>query len=161
MRSNGLPSGHTDLDRSHPGLGENMLERVKAVEVLSAPLGPEIVEQETAKNVQRLSNIGEASHMVREESGQVVLLLDDGFPQKHERPGGDDVIERLPFSPNSFVGFPSALRHGAFEQAMDGRFNLAGVVDFALGRDAHEQASLNSEIARMYDSDVFSGTYCL
>ncbi len=138
MRSNGLPSGHTDLDRSHPGLGENMLERVKAVKVLSAPFGREIVEQETTKNVQRLSKIGEASRMVHEESERVILSLDDGFPQEHERPGGDDVIGRLPFSPNSFIGFPSALRHGAFEQAMDGRFNLPGVADFALGRDAHE-----------------------
>jgi len=76
--------------------------------------------------------------MVREEFGRVVLSLDDGCPQEHERPGGDDVIGRLPFSPNSFVGFLGALRHGAFEQAMDGRFNLAGVVDFAMGRDAHE-----------------------
>ncbi len=49
VRSNGLPSGHTNLDRSHLGLGENMLERVKAVEVLSAPFGPEIVEQETQR----------------------------------------------------------------------------------------------------------------
>jgi len=76
--------------------------------------------------------------MVREESERVVLSLNYVFPQEHERPGSDDVIGRLPFSPNSFVGFPSALRHGAFEHAMDGRFNLAGVVDFALGRDAHE-----------------------
>jgi len=76
--------------------------------------------------------------VVCEESRQVVLSLDDSFPHKHEWPGDDDVIRRLPFSPNSFVGLLSAVRPGAFKQAMDGRFNLVGVAYFALGRDAHE-----------------------
>ncbi len=47
MSSNGLPSGHTNLDRSHLGLGEDLLKRIVVVEVVAAPLRPEIVEEET------------------------------------------------------------------------------------------------------------------
>jgi hypothetical protein len=112
---NGLPSGHADLNRSHPGLSENLLERVVVVEVLSAPLGPKIVEQETTKDVQGLSKVGEASLVLREEAWRVVLALADSFPEEHERPGDGEVAGRLPFLPNLFVSFPSALGHGAFE----------------------------------------------
>ncbi len=35
--SNSLPSGHTDLNRRHPGLEENFLKRIPVVEVFSAP----------------------------------------------------------------------------------------------------------------------------
>jgi len=40
MSSDGLPSGHADLDRGHPSLSENLLERVLVVEVLSTPFDP-------------------------------------------------------------------------------------------------------------------------
>ncbi len=44
VRSNGLPSGHTDLNGGHPSLKENLFERILVTEVLSAPLGPEIIK---------------------------------------------------------------------------------------------------------------------
>jgi hypothetical protein len=80
VRSNGLRSGHTDLDRGNLGLREDLVKRVEAVEVPSAPLRPEIVEQETSENVQRLPRVGEAARVIREKSVQVVLWFDDSFP---------------------------------------------------------------------------------
>jgi hypothetical protein len=44
--SNGLPSGHTNFDRCHPGLKENILEGITIVEVPSAPFGPDEVKEE-------------------------------------------------------------------------------------------------------------------
>ncbi len=38
--SNSLPSGHTDLNRHHPGLKEDFLKRVPVVELFSAPFRP-------------------------------------------------------------------------------------------------------------------------
>ncbi len=38
VRSNGLRSGHTDLDRGNLGLRKDLIKRVEAVEVPSAPL---------------------------------------------------------------------------------------------------------------------------
>ncbi len=86
MRSNGLPSGHTDLNRGNPGLRKDLIKRVEAVEVPSAPLRPEIVEYETSENVQRLYRVGEAASVIREKTVQVVLSFDDSFPQQCKRP---------------------------------------------------------------------------
>jgi len=44
VRSNGLPNGHTNFDRGNLGLREDLIKKVEAVEVPSAPLRPEIVE---------------------------------------------------------------------------------------------------------------------
>ncbi len=86
VRSNGLPSGHTDLDRGNLGLREDLIKRVEVVEVPSAPLRPEIVEQETSENVQRLPRVGEAARVIREKTVRVVLSFDDSFPQHHKQP---------------------------------------------------------------------------
>jgi len=138
VSSDGLPSGHVDLNHGHPGLSEDLLERVMVVEMLSAPLGPQVVEEKTSKNVKRLPKIGETSLVVGEEIKRIVLAFIDDFPEEHERPGDVDVVERLPLFPNFFESSPGALRLRAFEKAMGGRFDLIGVADFALGGYAHE-----------------------
>jgi hypothetical protein len=43
---NGLPSGHSNLDRRHPGLKENILEGITIVKMPSAPFGPDEVKEE-------------------------------------------------------------------------------------------------------------------
>ncbi len=86
VKSNGLPSGHTDLDRGNLGLREDLIKKVEAVEVPSAPLRPEIVEQETSENVQRLPRVGETARVIREKTVRVVLSFDDNFPQQHKQP---------------------------------------------------------------------------
>ncbi len=40
VRSNGLPSGHTNLHHRHPGLEKNFLEGVMVAEVFPAPSHP-------------------------------------------------------------------------------------------------------------------------
>ncbi len=40
VKSNSLPSGHTDLHRRHPGLEKNFLKGIFAIEMFSAPFRP-------------------------------------------------------------------------------------------------------------------------
>jgi hypothetical protein len=54
VRSNGFPSGHTDLNSGHPGLKEDFFERILVFEVLSAPFGLEVIEEKAMENVKRL-----------------------------------------------------------------------------------------------------------
>ncbi len=75
VRSNGFPSGHTDLNGGHPGLKEDFFERVLVSEVLSAPLGPEVEEEKAMENVERLPRVSEAAGMIGEEPGRVALSL--------------------------------------------------------------------------------------
>ncbi len=51
MRSNGLPRGHTDLNGSHLGLSDNLNGGVLFTEVFPTSLQPEVVEDETTKNI--------------------------------------------------------------------------------------------------------------
>jgi hypothetical protein len=51
VRSNGLPSGHTDLNGGHLGLKENLFERILVTKVPSAPLGPKVVEEKVTEDV--------------------------------------------------------------------------------------------------------------
>ncbi len=81
MRSNGFPSGHTDLNNGHPGLKEDFFERVLVFEVPSAPFGPEVVEEKATKNVKRLPWVSEAADMICEEPGRVVLSLGGNLPE--------------------------------------------------------------------------------
>jgi len=71
VRFNGLPSGHTDLHRRHPGLEKNFLEGVMVAEMFPASFRPEVVEDESAKNVERLSGVSKSASVVREEAGGV------------------------------------------------------------------------------------------
>ncbi len=66
MGSNSLPSGHTDLNRRHPGLKKDIMHGIPIVEVLSTPFRPEIVQDEAPENVKRLASVRETSCVVRE-----------------------------------------------------------------------------------------------
>ncbi len=130
--SDGLPGGHADLDRGHPGLSENLLEGVLVVEV------PE--------DVKGLPEVGEAPLVVGEEVRRIFLAFIDGFPEKHERPGDVDVSRRLPLLPDFFEHVLGALRLGAFKKTVGGGFDLIGVADLADGVDSHElEPSANRE----------------
>jgi hypothetical protein len=122
VRSNGLPSGHTNLNGGHPSLKENLFERVLVIEVPSAPFRPEVVEEKATEDVQGLSKVGETAGVVREEPGGVIFSLGGRLPKKDERSGDGDVLKRIPFGPYFFVSFPGALCHGAFEQTVLWRF---------------------------------------
>ncbi len=144
--SDGLPGGHADLDRGHPSLNENLLEGVLVVEVLSAPPGPQIVQEKTPENVKGLPEVGEAPLVVGEEVWRIFLAFVDGFPEKHGRPGDVDVSQCLPLLPDFFERVPGSLRLGAFKKTVGGGFGLIGVTDLADGVDSHElEPSANRE----------------
>ncbi len=133
VRSNSLPSGHNDFNCRHPCLEENLLEGVMVTKVLSAPFGLEVIEDKTTEDVQRLFEVGEAVGVVCEKLGRVIFMLHGSFSENHKRPGGGESSGCFPFVPNSLVGAPRALGHGALEKAMLGGFLDARITDFALG----------------------------
>jgi hypothetical protein len=96
MRSNGFPSGHTDLHSRHPGLLENFPKRILVAEVLSASFGLEMEEDEASEDVERLFEVSEATRVIGEESRGIVLAFPDGFAEEHERPGESEIGGRLP-----------------------------------------------------------------
>jgi hypothetical protein len=60
----GLPSGHPNLNDSHPSLLKDFPRIILVIEVLSTSLQPKEVKDGAAKDVKRLSNVGEAPYMV-------------------------------------------------------------------------------------------------
>ncbi len=64
--SNGLPSGHTDLNRCHPGLQEDFFQGVLIVEVFSTPFRPEVVQNKAPEYVEGLPNVRVSTGVVRE-----------------------------------------------------------------------------------------------
>jgi hypothetical protein len=121
-RSDSLPGGHAHLRRSFPRLEQDSFEGVQAIEVLSASFGPEIIEQEAPKNVERLSPVGGATRVVSMEVGGVVLLFEHGLPKENEGPGDGEAVGRLPFALDAEKNIPSLLGQGAFHEAVSGRF---------------------------------------
>jgi len=117
-RSNGLPSGHTDLHRCHPGLEENFLKGVVIVKVFSTSLRPEMIENEATEDVERLSRVHESTDVVRQKAGGVFFEFQDGFSKEHKRPGGCEVAISFPIVPNTLEGFPTVLSHGAIKKAV-------------------------------------------
>jgi hypothetical protein len=69
---NGLPSGHSNLNSSNPGLLKDFPRGILVIKMLSASLCPKKVEDKTAKDVKRLSDVGEASYMVPLDSRGVI-----------------------------------------------------------------------------------------
>jgi hypothetical protein len=112
---------------------ENFLKRVLVVEVPSASFGLEMVEDEASENVERLSEISEATSVIGEESGGIVLAFPNGFAKEHERPGESETGGRFPFFPYFLVGVPRALGHRTVQQTVLGRFIRSGVANFTLG----------------------------
>jgi hypothetical protein len=60
----GLPSGHPNLNNSHPGLLKDFSRGILVIEVLLTSLRPKAVEDEATKDVKWLSDVGEAPYMV-------------------------------------------------------------------------------------------------
>jgi hypothetical protein len=77
----GLLSGHPDFNRSHPSLLKDFSRGILVIEMLPASLQPKEVEDEVAKDVKRLSDVGEAPYMVPLDPGGVIFSLKDGFTQ--------------------------------------------------------------------------------
>ncbi len=111
VRSNGLPSGHINLNLRHPGLEKNFLEEVMVAEVFSTPFRPEVEEDECAKNVERLPRVRKSAGVVREEAEGVVLEFHGGLAKEHKRPGGREIAVDFPFVPNAFESLPCILSH--------------------------------------------------
>ncbi len=84
MRSNGLPSGHADLNGGHLGLKENLVERIMINEVPLTPLRPEVVEEKATKDIQGFSGVGEATDVIREKPKGAVFTFGGGLPEKDE-----------------------------------------------------------------------------
>jgi hypothetical protein len=51
LSSNSFPRSHTDLNSSHPGLGEGRFEGILIIKVLSASLSPEAINNEATQYV--------------------------------------------------------------------------------------------------------------
>jgi hypothetical protein len=79
--SNGFPGGHADFNSGHPGLLEHPFEKVAIAEVPSAPLGPKVVQGESAQDVKWLSGVGEAVDVISVEPGGVILAFSGGLAE--------------------------------------------------------------------------------
>ncbi len=101
--------------------------------MLAASFGPEVVEQEASKDVERLSSVGEAADVVALEVRGVVFLFEDSFPQKDERPSDGEAAGRLPDLPSATEGIPCLLGGRAIHEAMLGRLREVLVIAFACG----------------------------
>jgi hypothetical protein len=76
---NGLPSGHSNLNGSNPSLLKDFPRGILVIKMLPAFLRPKEVEDKIAKDVKRLSDVGEASYMVPLDPGGVIFSLEDSF----------------------------------------------------------------------------------
>jgi hypothetical protein len=76
---NGLPSGHPNLNSSHPSLLKNFPRGIIVIEMLPASLRPKEVKDKAEKDVKRLSNIRVASYIVPLDPRGVIFSLKDSF----------------------------------------------------------------------------------
>jgi hypothetical protein len=118
-------------------LKENPLEGVLAVKVIATSLRPEVVNQEAPEDVEGLAAVSEAARVIAVEVRGVVVLFEDGFSEKDERPSDVEAIGRSPFVPNSVKGFPSMLSQSAIHETMLGGLRGSLVIALASGRDTH------------------------
>jgi hypothetical protein len=101
----GLPSGHPNLNDSHPGLLKDFPKGILIIEMLPASLRPKEVEDKTAKDVKRLSDVGEAPYMVPlDPGGGVIFSLEDGLTQHDEWLEESDIIGCSSFLPDVIEG---------------------------------------------------------
>jgi len=75
----GLPSGHPNLNDSHPCLLKDFPRGILVIEVLPTFFRPKEVEDEAGKDVKWLSDVGEAPYMVPLDPGGGIFSLEDGF----------------------------------------------------------------------------------
>jgi hypothetical protein len=64
-----LPSGHPNLNGSHPGLLKDFPRGILIIKMLPTSLRPKEVQDEAAKDVKRLSDVGEAPDIVPLDPG--------------------------------------------------------------------------------------------
>jgi hypothetical protein len=76
---NGLPSGHSNLNGSNPGLLKDFPRGILVIKMLLAYLHSKEIEDKTAKDVKRLFDVGEASYMVPLDPWGVIFSLEDTF----------------------------------------------------------------------------------
>jgi hypothetical protein len=91
--------------------------------MLSAFLQPKEVEDEAAKDVKRLFDVGEAPYMLPLDpwgggGGGVIFYIKDSFTQHDEWPGESDIIGRSPFLLDVIKGLPSPFGKGTLEKTM-------------------------------------------
>jgi hypothetical protein len=112
---------------------KEFLRGILFIKMLSASLRPKEVEDKIAKDVKRLSDVGEASYMVPLDPGGVIFSLEDSFTQRDEWPGKSDVIGRSPFLPDAIEGLPSPFGE---ETVLTG-FRSLLCANLARGEDPH------------------------
>jgi hypothetical protein len=110
---------------------------ILGIEMLLASLQPKEVEDEAAKDVKRLSDVGEAPYMVPLDPERVILSLEDGFTQHDKWPGESDVIGRSPFMPDIIEGFPSPFGEGTLKKTMLRGFGGLFHANLGHGEDPH------------------------
>jgi hypothetical protein len=111
---NGLPSGHLNLNSSHPGLLKDFPRGILVIEMLLASLQLKEVEDKATKDVKWLYNIGKTSYMVPLDLGGIIFSLEDNFTQHDKWPGESDVIGCSPFLLDVIEGLPSLFGKGRF-----------------------------------------------
>jgi hypothetical protein len=142
----GLPSGHPNLNNSHLGLLKDFPRGILVIKILPTSLRPKEVEDETVKDVKRLSNVGKAPYMVPLDPRGVIFSLEDGFTQHDEWLGESDVIGHSPFLPNVIEGLPSPFSEGTLKKTMLKGFEGLLRANLACGEDPHAlQPSANRE----------------
>jgi hypothetical protein len=134
---NGLPSGHSNLNGSNPGLLKDFPRGILVIKMLPVSLRPKEVEDKTAKDVKQLSNVGEASYMVPLDPGGVIFSLENNFTQHNEWPGKSDVIGRSPLLPDVIEGLPSPFGEGTLEKTVLRGFRGFLFANLARGEDPH------------------------
>jgi hypothetical protein len=103
----------------------------------AASFGPKVVKKKASEDVERLSPIRVAASVVILEVRGVVLLFEDSFPHKDERPGDGEAVGRLPFSPGATESVPSLSGGGAFHKAVLGRLREVLIATFAGSLEPH------------------------
>jgi hypothetical protein len=133
----GLSSGHPNLNGSYPCLLKDFHRGILIIEMLPASLQPKEVEDEAAKDVKWLSDVGEALYMVPLDPRRVIFSLEDGFTQHDEWPRESDVIGRSPFMPDIIEGLSSLFGEGTLEKTMLKGFGGLLRANLARGEDPH------------------------
>ncbi len=105
--------------------------------MLLASLRPKEVEDKIAKDVKRLSNVGEASYMALLDPEGVIFSLENNFTHHDEWPGKSDVIGRSPFLPDVIEGLPSLFSEGTLEETMLRGFRGLLCANLTCGEDPH------------------------
>ncbi len=105
--------------------------------MLPASFRPKEVEDEVAKDVKQLFDVGEAPYMVPLDPGGVIFSLEDGFTQHDKWPGESDVIGCSPFLLDVIEGLPSPFGEGTLENTVLKGFEGHLRANLARGENIH------------------------